>query len=71
MERSQLFYSKYCEHSKNILEELNKSGFHDKFEFICIDKRVTDKNIIYILDNNKPFIEQSNIYFFLTYDDYS
>lgn len=52
MERSQLFYSKYCEHSKNILEELNKSGFHDKFEFICIDKRVIDKNIIYILDNN-------------------
>ena len=34
MERSQLFYSKYCEHSKNILEELNKSGFHDKFEWV-------------------------------------
>lgn len=57
MERSQLFYSKYCEHSKIILEELNKSGFHDKFEFICIDKRVTDKNIIYILDNNNNKIK--------------
>ena len=52
MNKPELFYSKYCEHSKMILEELNKNGFHDKFNYVCIDKRVVIKNIIYIFDNN-------------------
>lgn len=52
MNKPELFYSKYCEHSKTILEELNKNGFHDKFVYICIDKRVVEKNIIYIFNGN-------------------
>lgn len=50
MNKPDLFYSKYCEHSKIILEELNKNGFHEKFNYICIDKRVIEKNIIYIFN---------------------
>lgn len=52
MNKPELFYSKYCDHSKSILEELNKNGFHDKFMYVCVDKRVVVKNIIYIVNHN-------------------
>jgi len=39
-----LYYSNYCNHSKNLLIELSKTKLKDEIHFICIDKRVKGKN---------------------------
>ena len=34
-----LYYSNFCEKSKNLLKILSKSTIKDEIHFICIDKR--------------------------------
>ena len=34
-----LYYSKYCNNSKSIIEQLSKSSIKDDIHFVCIDKR--------------------------------
>jgi hypothetical protein len=52
MAKHELYFSKYCKHSTQILDELNRSGLNDKFIYISIDKRFVKNNITYILNPN-------------------
>lgn len=47
--KHELYYSQYCKYSSSILQELNKSGLQQAFNYICIDKRFVKNNITYIL----------------------
>jgi len=47
----ELYYSKYCPHSTEILELINKSGLQSDFVYTSIDKRVMSNNITYLVDN--------------------
>lgn len=49
-----LYYSKYCEISKEYLQILSKSPVQKDIHFICIDKRVKDAT------NNKTYIVLDN-----------
>jgi len=53
-----LYYSKYCEICKKYLQYLSKSSAQKEIHFICIDKRVKNKdNKTYILlDNGQQII---------------
>ena len=48
-----LFFSHYCNHSKKLLNELNKKSFLEKVDLICIDNRVVKDNITYIVLSNQ------------------
>ena len=48
MSKPELYYSKYCKYSTNILDEMNKSGLQENFNYICIDNRVLKDNVYYI-----------------------
>ena len=48
MSKPELYYSKYCKHSTEILEEVNKHGLQDTFTYICIDSRTLKDNVFYI-----------------------
>lgn len=58
-----LYYSKYCEVSKNFLKILSKSNYQKDIHFICIDKRIKDANnkTYIILDNGQKIILPENI----------
>jgi hypothetical protein len=58
-----LYYSKYCEVSKNFLQILSKSSYQKDIHFICIDKRIKDANnkTYIILDNGQKIILPENI----------
>jgi hypothetical protein len=47
----ELYYSKYCPHSTEILELINKAGVQSEFVYTSIDKRVVSNNITYLVDN--------------------
>lgn len=52
-----LYYSNYCEHSKNILNVLGKSKVLENIHFICIDNRTSKNGQIYIrLENGQEII---------------
>jgi len=60
-----LFYSKYCEHSKNFILELKKLGIINYFDnYICVDKRknlpefVKKVPCIVIPDNDEPLFAE-------------
>lgn len=54
--KHELYYSQYCKFSSSILQELNKAGLQQKFNYICIDKRFVKNNITYImLPNGQHF----------------
>jgi len=54
--KHELYYSQYCKYSSSILQELNKSGLQQAFNYICIDKRFVKNNITYImLPNGQHF----------------
>jgi len=54
--KHELYYSQYCKYSSSILQELNKAGLQQKFNYICIDKRFVKNNITYImLPNGQHF----------------
>jgi len=46
MSKPELYYSKYCKHSSEILEELNKHGLQDIFTYICIDSRTLKRQCL-------------------------
>ena len=58
-----LYYSKYCENSKRLLQNLSKSNVAKDIHFICIDKRVKETNgKTYILfENGQKMLLPENI----------
>lgn len=46
---SVLYYSKYCKNCDNIIGKLSKTSIQKDIHFICIDKRIKEKNKIYLL----------------------
>jgi hypothetical protein len=57
-----IYYSNYCEHSKKLLQVLSKSKINKDIHFICIDKRVTEKdNTFIILENGQKIIMPKNV----------
>ncbi|ADX05844.1 hypothetical protein 162322340 [Organic Lake phycodnavirus 1] len=54
MTKHELYYSKYCKYSTIILDEMNKQGLHENYDFICIDTRKMVDNVYHIqlLDGN-------------------
>jgi hypothetical protein len=57
-----LYYSKFCEHSKKLLENLSRSNVSKDIHFICIDKRVKENNKIFIiLDNGQKIVMPENV----------
>ena len=54
---SVLYYSNFCNYSKNTIQKLNKIGVGKDVHFICIDKRVKEGNNVYIvLENGQKII---------------
>lgn len=47
-----LYYSNYCEKCKNMLQQISKSSIKNEIHFICIDKRVREKNTIKVVLEN-------------------
>jgi len=47
-----LYYSNFCNHSKNIIQTLSKTNLGKDIHFICIDKRVKEDNKTYIILEN-------------------
>ena len=58
-----LYYSNFCEHSKNILKVLSQMNLGKDVHFICIDKRVKDANnkTYIVLDNGQKIIMPENV----------
>jgi hypothetical protein len=60
-----LYYSNYCKHSQNIIQQLAKNDLREKISFICIDKRARDpkNNQIYVvLENGTKVVMPPNIH---------
>ncbi len=51
-----LYYSNFCNHSKNILGKLSKSNIKSNIHFLCIDKRITKESKNYIILENGDHI---------------
>lgn len=43
-----LFFSNYCEHSKELLAKLKQKNLLDKVHLVCIDNRFVKNNITYV-----------------------
>ena len=58
-----LYYSNFCQHSKELLLSVSKMQDQDDMHFICIDKRESDKSGItnIILSNGQRIILPPNI----------
>jgi len=48
MTKHELYYSKYCKYSTIILDEMNKQGLHEDYDFVCIDTRKMVDNVYQI-----------------------
>jgi hypothetical protein len=46
--KNELYYSKHCPKSSKLLEQLNKLGLQSEFNYICIDNRKIQNNIMYV-----------------------
>lgn len=60
-----LYYSNYCKHSQKVIQFLVKSGFSDKLNFICIDKRIRDpktNQLLIVMENGKQVTMPPNIH---------
>ena len=53
-----LYYSNFCEPSKNLLKSIAQSQMKEEIHFICIDKRVQGKDgaTYVVLENNTQMI---------------
>ncbi len=53
-----LYYSNYCNHSKNLLMKLSKTSKRNEMHFICIDKRIKndDGSIHLIMENGEKLL---------------
>ena len=58
-----LYYSNFCEHSKKLLQTLSKTQVNKDLHFICIDKRVKEKDgkIYIILENGQKIVMPENV----------
>jgi hypothetical protein len=59
-----LYYSNFCNHSKQLLQTLSKAGLANRdIHFICIDKRVKDPagKTFVILENGQKMIIPENV----------
>ena len=58
-----LYYSNFCDHSKKLLQNISKSSLIDDIHFICIDKRIKEKDgkIYIILENGQKLIMPDNV----------
>ena len=57
-----LYYSNFCENSKNLIGNISKSSVKNDIHFICIDKRINKNNNTYIiLENNQEIILPNNV----------
>jgi len=57
-----LYYSNLCKHSQTLLGILSKTNIHNKFYYVCIDKRVTEgNNVNIILENGSKILLPSII----------
>ena len=57
-----LYYSNLCKHSQTLLGILSKSNIHNKFYYVCIDKRVKEgNNVNIILENGSKILLPSII----------
>ena len=58
-----LYYSNFCEHSKQLLQTISKMNLQKDIHFICIDKRVKDANnkTFIVLENGQRIIMPENI----------
>ena len=52
-----LYYSNFCENSKQLLSYLSKSSVKNNLHYVCIDKRIQKNNAVYIiLENNQELL---------------
>ena len=58
-----LYYSNFCDHSKKLLQTLSKSQVSKDIHFICIDKRVKEKDgkTYIILENTQKIVMPENV----------
>ena len=57
-----LYYSNFCEHSRNLLQNIAKTEMKNEIHFICIDKRVKENNKTFIvLENGNKILMPDNI----------
>jgi len=58
-----LYYSNFCEHSKKLLQSLSKTQANKEFHFICIDKRVKEKDgkTYIVLENGQKIVMPENV----------
>jgi hypothetical protein len=58
-----LYYSNFCEKSKNIITTLTKSNAKDNIHFICIDRREKDNNnnTYVLIENGQRVILPPNV----------
>lgn len=58
-----LYYSKYCDHCKELLVKVSRSKTRDDIHFICIDNRTkhTDGSTHIILDNGQRLLLPPNV----------
>lgn len=58
-----LYYSTLCAHSRKLLQELSKTHVGKDLHFICIDKRMADKNgtVYIILENSQKIVMPTNV----------
>ena len=64
LEKDLLFYSNYCMHSNNLINDLAKTPLHNKMLYICIDDKkikipnfITRVPTIYLVKQRKVLIE--------------
>jgi len=60
-----LYYSNFCKHSQNVIQNLVKGNLTDKLNFVCIDKRSKDPktNMVHIhLENGSKIAMPPNLY---------
>jgi len=58
-----LYYSNFCEHSKKLIQSLSKSQVSKDLHFMCIDKRVKEKDgkIYIVLENGQKIVMPENV----------
>jgi hypothetical protein len=58
-----LYYSNFCEHSKKLIQTFSKSQVSKDLHFMCIDKRVKEKDgkMYLILENGQKIVMPENV----------
>jgi hypothetical protein len=58
-----LYYSNFCEHSKKLLQTVSKSQSSKDIHFICIDKRVKERDgkTYIVLENGQKIVMPENV----------